>query len=102
MGEGANSPRQINQNVGGLMPYIDPVWRDRLERHPGELFTPGNLNYVLTLVIIDYMETNQLSYQTCNDIVGALECCKREFQRRIVDPYEDDAIQRNGDVYVPE
>lgn len=59
----------------------------------------GELNYVLTKVIKDYLEQFGSSYRTMNDIVGALEGAKAEFQRRIVAPYEDLKIQTNGDVY---
>ena len=59
----------------------------------------GELNYVLTKVIKDYLQQFGSSYQTMNDIVGALDGAKVEFQRRIVAPYEDSKIQANGDVY---
>jgi len=39
------------------------------------------------------------SYQTINDIIGALEGAKMEFYRRVVVPYEDKKIKDNGDVY---
>ena len=48
-----------------------------------------------------YLEAKGESYKTINDIVGALEGAKAEFQRRIVAPYEDKKRQINGDVYVP-
>jgi hypothetical protein len=59
----------------------------------------GELNYVLTKVVKDYLEQFGISYQTMNDIVGALDGAKVEFQRRIVAPYEDKKIKQNGDVY---
>ena len=40
-----------------------------------------------------------LNYQTCNDVMGALEGAKAEFYRRVVGPYEDQKIEENGDVY---
>jgi hypothetical protein len=40
-----------------------------------------------------------LSYQTINDIVGALEGAKLEFYRRVAVPYEDKKIIENGDVF---
>lgn len=62
----------------------------------------GGLNFQLTLTIIDYLIRKGLSYQTCNDIVGALDNCKDEFKRRVQDPYEDKKIAENGDVYPAE
>lgn len=59
----------------------------------------GELNYVITKLIQGYFKTNGGRYQQINDIVGALESAKAEFQRRIVGPYEDTKIRENGDVY---
>jgi hypothetical protein len=59
---------------------------------------PGELNYVFTEIIYNYLERNGEKYQTYNDIVGALECCKMELYRRRVMPYEDKKIAENGDV----
>ena len=61
--------------------------------------SPGDLNYIFTKLIIGYLKEHKLSYKTINDIVGALECCKHEFLRRVVDGYEDKKIIENGDVY---
>ena len=61
--------------------------------------TPGVLNYKITLLLIEYYTTLGLSYTVANDIVGVLDNAKHEFQRRILDPYEDKKRQENGDVY---
>lgn len=78
------------------MPYIREEFRISAMQRP---INCGELNYKLTLAIIEYMTRNGLSYQTLNDIVGALESCKAEFQRRVVAPYEDQKIRENGEVY---
>lgn len=59
---------------------------------------PGDLNYQFTCLIVDYIKCHGLSYQKINDVIGALEGAKLEFQRRIVGPYEDTKIEANGDV----
>lgn len=86
------------------MPYIQQGKRDQIMNlhikiadMPAE--DAGQLNYVLTLVVNSYLHKHGLKYQTINDIVGALEGAKAEFQRRIVGPYEDEKIKQNGDVY---
>ena len=61
--------------------------------------TTGELNYLLTLVVRKYLDTHGLKYATLNDVVGALDGAKAEFQRRVVAPYEDTKIKENGDVY---
>ena len=82
------------------MPYIPTKDRAMLDPNT-KLFaiTAGELNFQITSLIIEYMGAQGLSYQTCNDIVGALDGAKVEFQRRVVAPYEDMKIAQNGDVY---
>jgi len=46
-----------------------------------------------------YLRTKGISYQTFNDIIGALEGAKLEFYRRVVVRYEEEKIKANGDVY---
>lgn len=59
----------------------------------------GEINYQITKILNTYLQDSGVSYQTINDIIGALEGAKLEFYRRIVVPYEDKKIQENGDVY---
>lgn len=80
------------------MPYIKEKDRKRLGRVSIPT-TPGELNFIFTAVILTYIKRKGLSYQTINDIVGALECCKLEFNRRVVVDYETKKIIENGDVY---
>lgn len=61
--------------------------------------TPGELNYLITELLKGYLDNHGISYNTCNDIIGAIEACKLEFYRRVVAPYEDKKITENGDVY---
>lgn len=63
------------------------------------VMTPGDLNYFFTSFAKGYTDRNGLSYQTINDVVGALEGAKLEFYRRIAVPYEEGKIKENGDVY---
>lgn len=37
-------------------------------------------------------------YRHMNGWVGAMNCCVAETYRRIIAPYEDEAIKKNGDV----
>ena len=83
------------------MPYISKD--DRLDlftnddgpepRHAGEL------NCLFTSIIIKYIDQHGLRYSTLNDVIGALECCKLELYRRVIIPYEDRKIAKNGDIY---
>lgn len=80
------------------MPYIKPDDRARIIGGESPT-TAGELNFAITMLITDYLRAKNLSYQTINDIVGALEGAKAEFQRRVVSGYEDQKIKENGDLY---
>lgn len=79
------------------MPYVEKVERVTLEMtHQAE--SAGELNYLLSLNMLDYLDRHGLSYSTLNTIVGAIESAKDEFQQRVVRPYEAKALERNGDL----
>jgi len=83
------------------MPYITRAQRDLLATgippsHPGEL------NYAITKMLVQYIDNHGLSYHVINDILGALEGAKLEFYRRVAVPYENSKLAINGDVYAPE
>lgn len=79
------------------MPYITKQRRDELHVRAPE--TPGELNYLFTMHMLDYVDNMGLSYQVINDIIGALEGAKLEFYRRVVNGYENQAKENNGDIY---
>jgi len=80
------------------MPYIKPDQRAGIAL--GEFpANAGELNYAITLLVRDYFNVRGGRYQQINDVLGALEGAKAEFYRRIVAPYEDTKIAKNGDVY---
>lgn len=122
------------------MPYIDPERREYLAENAGDPGTAGELNFCLTWHLLysdltflpdaidgeitTYMSDREMRYDLINEIVGALECCRREWVRRrgnnthddlergdaltdaaarfyrdVAAPYEDTKIQQNGDVY---
>jgi len=81
------------------MPYIEQYRRDQFDMILPMIDNCGDLNYLFTKLCIKYIEEHGLSYQTCNDIVGALDNAKDEFRRRIQHPYEDKKKEVNSDVY---
>lgn len=79
------------------MPYIKCVDRNPLTAdHPR---TAGELNWALTRTLVSYLSDHGESYQTYNDMMGALEGAKLEFYRRKIAPYEDQKIRDNGNVW---
>jgi hypothetical protein len=88
------------------MPYLKKADKNKLSKivkaiKATPVSTAGELNFLITSLIHEYLKTQGLNYQHINDIVGALDGAKVEFQRRIVGPYEDLKIQDNGDVGYP-
>lgn len=80
------------------MPYVDPVSRKKLDM--GLLpENPGELNYSITTLIMDYLENTDRRYGDYNAVIGVLECAKQELYRREISPYEDKKKMENGDVY---
>ena len=79
------------------MPYIKQEDRKELDagRKPKNA---GELNYSIHLLLAKYIDVNGESYQTYNDIQGALRCVSDEIARRRVAPYEDRKILENGDI----
>ena len=84
------------------MPYISVIDKFQLDNHERGIKVAGELNYTITMLMLDYWKAHGSRYQQINDIVGALECAKLEFYARLARPYEDKAIERNGDVYPEE
>lgn len=81
------------------MPYIKHSIRYGLDSGEAYPEDTGQLNFLLTQTVIQYMDSKGLSYQTINDVVGALEGAKLEFYRRVAAPYESAKMVENGDVY---
>lgn len=85
------------------MPYIQDRDRERLEPNLNNPRPkkPGELNYVLTMIVLRYVEDRGLSYTTINEVVGVLTAARDEFYRRVAVPYENRKIEENGDVLSP-
>jgi hypothetical protein len=85
------------------MPYVSKS--DRIDLNQKIVYAgrsinnAGELNYLLTRIVDQYIYTKGKSYASINEAIGALECAKLELYRRIAAPYEDTKIQQNGDVY---
>ena len=89
------------------MPYIRLEDRKRIIDQSGsdprsigqECKTPGELNYCITTMLHDYIDSNGgVNYSNINEVIGVLECAKLELYRRITAPYEDKKCKENGDV----
>jgi len=79
------------------MPYIDE--KRKADVLVNGATNAGELNYLFTYWIGQYILDKDESYQTYNDIIGALEGAKLELYRRRISKYEDRKAVENGDVY---
>jgi hypothetical protein len=87
------------------MPYITPIDRinaDTELQNAGLSFIPqnaGELNFIVSTFIANYIRENGLKYAVVNEMVGVLECAKMELNRVVIGPYEDLKSAENGPVY---
>ena len=95
------------------MPYITQDLRDKINLEifdlqeqilniSGSDNIEGLLNYVITNLLVDKAiwcdASSALSYRHYNRMLGVLESVKQEIYRRIIAPYEDKCIMKNGDI----
>lgn len=85
------------------MPYVDQKARERLDAG-GTPETKGELNYCATMMLVRYLQGveargGKLGYGTVSEGIDALHDAECEARRRLLDPYEDSCIERNGDCY---
>ena len=80
------------------MPYITYDRRYPLDFEESAARTAGELNYILTTEVLNYIVENKLSYATLNEVIGVLECVKQELYSRLGGDYEDLKIKKNGDL----
>ncbi len=87
------------------MPYIPQTRRDEIdleliaERLNWVPENAGDLNFLVSTFIANYIKEKGLKYAVVNEMIGALECAKMELNRVIIGPYEDRKIAENGGVY---
>jgi len=97
------------------MPYISQEYRERYDALVDQLVkvmmqesltygvrdantTKGHHNYIMYTLAIKLADELGIRYHTLQDIIGTFECCKLELYRKIIAPYEEKAIEKNGDV----
>lgn len=86
------------------MPHIKQTRRDAIfgmstTDYDMRILTSGELNFIITDTILEYLNVHELKYATINDIKGALIGVLDEFDARIVRPYEVLKAKENGDVF---
>lgn len=57
---------------------------------------PGELNYIITTLIHQFIKRKGLCYQTLNDVLGVLSGVDLELKRCVIAPYENKKRKENG------
>ena len=90
------------------LPYIDKEQRPRLDSLIDELSDEiimgedgweGRLNYTISRLANNIVESKGKSYRVFNALLGVMACVKQELYRRVVVPYERIKCYMNGDVF---
>lgn len=79
-------------------PSIEKIVKELLQSPEAPNSSLGELNYVIFKIVKRYVVSLGLRYHHLQNLVGTLECCKMEIYRKIIGPYEDKAIDKNGDI----
>lgn len=87
------------------MPYIDPNYRKQYDSFIDKLANalskngtvPGDINYTVFRLMKKLWNKNT-RYMQWAYILSGVQDSIWEFRRRYIGPYEDKAIERNGDV----
>lgn len=58
----------------------------------------GDLNYIAFSLALEYIKLKGKSYNNISDAIKALTGAAHEIERRVLDPYEDKVILKNGDI----
>jgi len=75
---------------------LDPIIDGLTKRLRSIYAKKGDVNYCITRVVLEVLNHN--SYSSLSDCVGVLRDAASEIERRLMAPYEDSCIQKNGDL----
>ena len=79
---------QIKELAGSI---LNTIGDDNTQR-------AGVLNYTITKLLSEVYTLNKVRYNDLNEIIGMFECCKQEFYRMCITPYENLKLLENGSV----
>jgi hypothetical protein len=95
------------------MPYIRNELRDVVDYKIDELLyavdgdvehkdLKGTMNYVVTCLMHSFKPDSGWNYSSISDVRSCLDGVRAEFERRIAGPYEEIALDKNGDIGIYE
>ena len=92
------------------MPYVGKMIREALDQHIQRLVAEivdvvpeadrdGVANYVVSRIVAAAMKPKDgWRYKSLAHAAEVFTAAGDEFRRRMLDPYEDEAIEKNGDI----
>ncbi len=86
------------------MPYIEKQRKAELKPLLDKIYLSGSgeITYAVSILMMNFLKHNSphlLTFSVLNTCIGAVERALDEFKRRILDPYEQQKIRDNGDIY---
>lgn len=86
-----NYRKELQESIDQLAQKIQSIHQN----HP-EQTRDGLLNFAVTELLNEVFPDAR--YTDFNELIGFLECCKLEYYRKKIAPYEDLKEQENGSV----
>lgn len=80
------------------MPYLESKDRKRLLKTL-EPKSKGELNYLITVLMVNYIDRVGLNYQNASDAMAAATDAAAEFKDKVLQPYENLKMIQNGGIY---
>jgi hypothetical protein len=78
---------------------LDLLVEDMLEIDGQDVVTAGLANYVVTTIVIRTLKPpSGWTYSSLSKALAVFRDAEAEMRRRLLDLYEDRAIQKNGDI----
>ena len=72
--------------------------RDRRAESDVGKVVEGEINYIVYKLMLSMLNRVEKKYSSYQKIIGAVLLAVDEFKRRHLHPYEDEMIEKNGDI----
>lgn len=82
---------EVDEPISEILEYINLLEKEETEQN-----IDGLINYIVTRIVTEAFRP--MSYTRGSNMIKTLECSKLEVYRRLLAPYEDQAVDRNGDL----
>ncbi len=84
-------PYIAKQRRESYLPLLKLIKETRID-------APGELNFLVTKLMLTYLEQHGENYRVLGEVIGTIEAAKAEFVRRKLFPLEQAKCAENGDI----